>query len=328
LKIIRSRLSLRTHSTDISVLSNVQDRLHKLAMSSAPPTKIEHSNYWNADIKSFKTSARLHLQHFLVQNTLGYLLDQEIEKAVTTSSHLKIADLGCGNGIWLTELSSELSRKGISAQLDGYDINHLNFPHPAHLPQSVSLKKLDILRETLPSDLLGTYDIVHVQGFTSLVVNSNVTPLLSAVLAFLKPGGFLQWVEVPTDGIVVQSPSPTIAKTSCDQIIQYLKGISGSQGLIGDWVALLDQCMLTHGFNYVRMSVKEKRKQDLKAWTEDYLMVLEELTMFFPSREQEPGAPITREAWKELFSKAVSETLLGVVVHQEKIHVAIGRKPL
>ncbi|KAF2794798.1 hypothetical protein K505DRAFT_324507 [Melanomma pulvis-pyrius CBS 109.77] len=324
---ICSRLSSRTCSTE-PLLSNVQEQIPNVAMSSAPPTKIDHSDYWNPNIISFKTSARLHLQHFLVQNTLGYLLDQEIEKSITTSLHLRIADLGCGNGVWLTELSSEFLRKGISAQLDGYDINPVNFPHPAHLPQSVSLKKLDILREALPSDLLGTYDIVHVQGFTSLVVNSNVTPLLSAVLAFLKPGGFLQWVEVPTDDLVVESPSPATSKTACDKIIQCLKGIAQAQGIVGDWVASLDQCLLTHSFDSVRMYIKEKRQQDLKAWTEDYLMVLEELAMFFPSRERELQAPMTREAWEELFSEAVNETLQGVVVHQRKINIAVGRKPI
>lgn len=42
------------------------------------------------------------------------------------------------------------------------------------------------------------------------------------------------------------------------------------------------------------MYFKEKRQQDLKAWTEDYLMVLEELAMFFPSRET--GATDTDDA--------------------------------
>ncbi|KAF2829105.1 hypothetical protein CC86DRAFT_318142 [Ophiobolus disseminans] len=296
-------------------------------MSPASLTKIEHSAYWTPNITSFKTSARLHLQHFLVQNTLGFLLDEEIEKSITASSPLRVADLGCGNGIWLTELSSELLRRGMPAQLDGYDINPVNFPHTVHLPPSVSLKKLDILLEELPSDLLGTYDIVHVQGFTSLVVNSNVTPLLSVVLAFLKPGGFLQWVEVPTDDLVVESPSPTTTKIACEKITESLKGIAQAQGIVGDWVASLDQCLLTHCFDSVRMYAKEKRQQDFQAWTEDYLMVLEELALFFPSRKQDPQAPITREAWEELFSDAVGETLQGVVVHQRKLSIAVGRKP-
>jgi SAM-dependent methyltransferase len=297
-------------------------------MSSAPPMKIKNSNYWNPNFTNFKTSARLHLQHFLVQNTLGYLLDQQIEKSITNSTHLRIADLGCGNGVWLTELSSELSRRGISAQLDGYDINPVNFPHSTRLPQSVSLKGLDILRGALPNELLGTYDIVHVQGFTSLIVNSNVMPLLSTVLALLRPGGFLQWVEVPTDDVVVESPSPATSKIACEKILHFLKGVSHSQGLLGDWVASLDQCLSTNGFESVRLYTKEKRQQDLKAWTEDYLMVLEELAMFFLLREQELQAPMTREIWEELFSEAVSETLQGVVVHQSKISIAIGCKPV
>lgn len=289
---------------------------------------MEHKSYWHANIRSFKTSTRLHLQHFLVQNTLGFLLDNEIELSINPSSQVRVADLGCGNGVWLTDLSSTFAQNGVSAQLDGYDINPFNFPDPSHLPKSVSLRKLDILREPIPNELLGTYDIVHVQGFTSLVVNSDVTPLLSVVLGLLKPGGFLQWVEVPTDEFAVDSPSAEASKVACDTMIHSLKGIANAQGIGGPWVTKLDQCLSTNGFDSVRMYIKDKRPQDLKAWTEDYLMVLEELAMFLPSRESEPHARITREAWSELFAEAVNETSQGVVVHQKRLYVGVGRKPV
>ena len=70
-----------------------------------------------------------------------------------------------------------------------------------------------------------------------------------------------------------------------------------------------------------------KRKQDKKAWTEDYLMVFEDLTWYFPLKAEAPQAPMTRESWIDLFAKAVQETETGVVVHQNGIVSVVGRKP-
>ena len=65
------------------------------------------------------------------------------------------------------------------------------FPYSAHLPQPVKVKKIDILLESLPAELTGMYDVVPMQDFLSLVVDSNVNPLLFTILALLKPGDFL-----------------------------------------------------------------------------------------------------------------------------------------
>ncbi|KAI1770992.1 hypothetical protein F4818DRAFT_445642 [Hypoxylon cercidicola] len=60
--------------------------------------------------------------------------------------------------VWLNYLHDELPSKGISSQLDGYDINPINFPAPSYLPSSVTLKKLDILARPLPEEMMGAYD--------------------------------------------------------------------------------------------------------------------------------------------------------------------------
>lgn len=114
-----------------------------------------------------------------MQNTLGYLLEPAVEKSLSgTSQSLKIADLACRNGIWLTELHSHLAKSSISAQLDGFDINALNFPDAAYLPKSVTLKQLDILAKPMPAELIGIYDVVHIRAFVSVITDSSVKDML------------------------------------------------------------------------------------------------------------------------------------------------------
>ncbi|KAI1409311.1 hypothetical protein F5Y13DRAFT_203730 [Hypoxylon sp. FL1857] len=290
--------------------------------------KYDPSTYWVAPARNFRTSARLHLQHLLFQNTLGYPLEPRIWDSTASSEALKVADLGCGNGVWLTDFDSELTKRGISAQLDGYDVSPINFPAPAFLPDSVTLKKLDIYAKPLPEEMVGAYDIVHVRAISSTILNSNLTPLLSTALSLLKSGGWLQWEESRADVHVVQSPSPEVSKSACDTIIHILKAGGEARRSTFEFLAEADRHLKEHGFEDVQMKMTETRKQDLKAWTEDYLMVWEELAAFFPPKEKQPEAPMTREAWVDLFAKAVGETEKGVVVHQGSIMSAVGRKAL
>lgn len=262
--------------------------------------------------RNFRASARLHLQHFLHLNTVeGHLLDHRIESSIAAAQNLKIADLGCANGIWLIDLHTKLFDRGISVQLDGYDITPVHFPAPAYLPQSITLKKLDVFSRPLPEEMIGVYDIVHVRGFVSMIANSNVTPLLSTALALLKPGGWLQWVDVRIDWFSAESPSLEISKAACETLLQAMVADADARGLEGDWLDVLDRHLKEHSFKNVHLRTYETRKQDLKAWTEDYLMLMEDLHVLFPSQEKDPQASMTKESWNGLFAKAVKETEQG-----------------
>ncbi|KAI6080385.1 hypothetical protein F4821DRAFT_59737 [Hypoxylon rubiginosum] len=295
---------------------------------SADNTHHGENEYWVSPARNFRTSARLRLQHFLTQNTLDCLLESPIHDHITNngSKSLKVADLACGNGAWLIDLQSEMCRKGISAELDGFDVNTALFPHPDQLPGSVTLKQLDILKSP-PNERTGLYDIVHIRYSVSLVIKSNVTPLLSTALAFLKPGGFIQWEEMRADSFLVESPSPLISKTACDTIAGEMAAGCKVHGLESGWVYKLDQHLSSHGFENVGMRTIQKRKQDMKGWTEDFLMVWEELDYAFPPSSKEPQATITRERFRDLFVQAVKETEQGVFIHEGNIMAAVGQKP-
>ena len=55
--------------------------------------------------------------------------------------------------------------------------------------------------------------------------------------------------------------------------------------------------------------------------------MFEELGSLFPSAANAaPGTPMTREQYEGLFNQVVAETQNGVVIHEQEIMVAIGRK--
>ena len=67
-------------------------------MATAPnPTDWNPNQHWTST--DFHTSARLHLQHWLFQGSLGFLLHPTILKDLETKTdEIRIADVGCGNG--------------------------------------------------------------------------------------------------------------------------------------------------------------------------------------------------------------------------------------
>ncbi|KAI1459775.1 hypothetical protein F4805DRAFT_420241 [Annulohypoxylon moriforme] len=286
----------------------------------------DSSTFWVAPARNFRSSARLHLQHLLFQNTLGHILEPNVQNFVAGRKDLKVTDIGCGNGVWLSDLERELSGKGISAQLDGYDIHPVNFPAPEFLPRSVTLKQLDILARPLPEEMVGAYDIVHIRALASIIVKSDVAPVLSTAQALLKPGGWLQWEESRADKWTIQAPTPEISTTACNTISHILKKAGEGRGSTFEFLGELGRHVEEFGFADVKSLSSKVRPQDFKGWTEDYLMVWEELYVFFPPKAKEPEAPMTREAWIGLFAKAVEETEKGAAIHQSEVVSVVGRK--
>ncbi|KAK6857143.1 hypothetical protein PG995_007330 [Apiospora arundinis] len=304
-------------------------------MAQPSTTEYDPSTYWTAPARNFRSSARLHLQHYLIQRTLGYLLEKSVQDFATSTSQgdsgppLRVADLGCGNGAWLCDLHDEFSNAGVTVQLDGYDINPINFPAAAFLPSAVTLKKLDILKQPLPEDVAGLYDIVHVRAFGSILVDIGPAPLLSVVLAMLKPGGYLQWEELRGDKFQVTAPSADTPSDASTTISQMLQAAGKARGSDFSYLDKLGQKVKDFGgFDNVHAVAFEKRTQDYKGWTEDILMIWEELAVHFPRKADALTAAVTRESYLDLFQRAVAETELGVAIHQGKIMTVVGRKAM
>lgn len=282
--------------------------------------------FWTS--RNFKTSARLHLQHYLFQNTLGYVLEPRIQKQYSSAKTVRVADLACGNGVWLSDLADVLSAQGgVTAELEGFDKNPVNFPAAKYLSSSINLKELDILAKPLPQELVGVYDIVHIRAFCSIIRNEDIGPLVSTALSLLKPGGWLQWEELRYDDFHSEAPSSDVSKAFCDSIIQILEAGGKAQGNTYGWLPRLEPLVKEQGLVDVEVLHATKKGRDYKAWTEDFLDVWEDLVPYFPTLASKPDSLMSREKYTELFDGAVGETEKGVVLNTGSIVTVVARKP-
>lgn len=129
--------------------------------------------------RSYQDSARLTLQHWLWLYRLKYVLHPSIP---AKAEHLKIADVGTGNAVWIMEVLPHLAA---STQIDGFDISADQYPAKEWLPPNVSLDLFDILGN-VPEHLVGRYDIVHLRTFAVVVRNNDPTGLLQNLIKMLS----------------------------------------------------------------------------------------------------------------------------------------------
>ena len=88
---------------------------------------------------------------------------------------------------WLLELAREVPT---SWKLEGFDISALQYPATEYLPSNVSLGTLDAFG-TIPENLVGRFDVVHIRAFTVVVKGGNPGTLLDNVTALLSTPLFL-----------------------------------------------------------------------------------------------------------------------------------------
>ncbi|KAA8647039.1 uncharacterized protein ATNIH1004_005722 [Aspergillus tanneri] len=114
--------------------------------------------------------------------------------------------------IWPISLSANLPS---TVQLDGFDITDAQFPPKQWLPTNVRLEKWNI-HESVPEYLLGQYDVVNIRYFALVVRKDNLSRLLRNLISLLKPGGYLQWIEIniAEQQIVSARPDTSMAATS------------------------------------------------------------------------------------------------------------------
>lgn len=99
-----------------------------------------------------------------------------------------IADLACGNGIWIVE-ESRSERYAYGSTFAGFDVSPTRFP--AATPSNLSFETLDMYGP-IPQKLHNAFDVVHIRLVSGAIRDADPTPVLENVLQMLKPGGMLQ----------------------------------------------------------------------------------------------------------------------------------------
>jgi trans-aconitate methyltransferase len=173
-----------------------------------------HSSYPLS--RNFRSTARLNYQHFLWQETLGYLVHPDI--TLPSDSPSRIVEVACGSAIWSIRVAKAYPR----AQVDSSDLSLEQTPPTAWLPSNVSLREWDMFTPP-PSDLIGQCDLVHVRLVVLVVNEDNIGTFLHHLTSLLKPGGWLQWEDLDMPKTYVEKISDSLATPTLDQYTDILR---------------------------------------------------------------------------------------------------------
>ncbi|KAF9881766.1 methyltransferase [Colletotrichum karsti] len=117
---------------------------------------------------------------------------------------LRILDSGAADGRWLTDLRSSIG--GDSHEYVGTDIDPSLYPSSP--PEDVYFCNQSI-RKPFPDEWQGTFDVVHQRLVMAAVAppDSTITSATSNLAGLLRPGGWLQLVELDNECVNDNGPA-------------------------------------------------------------------------------------------------------------------------
>ena len=144
------------------------------------------------------SSIRLTAQHFLWKEHLGWNLHPDVLSNLPQSRPLSVADVACGNGIWISQESRSPAYPA-GTKFHGFDVSDAQVPSTVGLPENVTFSILNASHSSnIPSEFHEAFDIVHVRLIIGAVPEPTPISFLHSFLTLLRHGGFLQWDEVNT----------------------------------------------------------------------------------------------------------------------------------
>ncbi|KAI9719155.1 MAG: hypothetical protein M1828_006337 [Chrysothrix sp. TS-e1954] len=277
--------------------------------------------------RSHRDSGRLHMQHWILKEHLGYLLHPCIPR---DAADYHVADIGTGNACWLLDLASSVPT---SWTLSGFDLSSQQFPHAVNIPGNVTLGTFDALG-SVPQDLRGKFDIVHIRAFAAIVKGGDPGPLLRNLISMLKPRGYLQWDEVDPNNFTAHAPTPEVSKIHADRIIEVYLKCASRLSILLPWMApgAMAQIFRKHDLEVVNDITRDRwtSPSDLKpvlrkAYTDNWMMALEETVLNMMGKGSQATADLSVEDFGKIFDGTAKETSEGVELWID-IQVVVGRK--
>lgn len=155
-----------------------------------------------------------------------------------------IADIGTGTGLFAIQTARQLP----AATLVGLDISDKCF-HPASaLPGNVTLGTYDI-HQPPPPALQDKFDLVHVQIIVAGMQPEDWAPAVQHLLAMLRPGGAIQWVECDYPAARFCRGTPGSSTAAADRF-----GFAWRDALLAKF---------SHGFNTLPGIMRDAGMQDV-----------------------------------------------------------------
>ena len=258
-------------------------------------------------------SARLHLQHAVFVNGLGYLLHPAVP--VGPASH--VADLATGTGIFALALAAAHPE----ARVEASDISLAQVPARHWWPANVTFAVLDVLQDPLPASLLARYDVLCLRHFVSLQPG-DPRPLIARLLAMLRPGGYLHWQEWDLTTAAVFAPDGT-STPKMQALIDYIKH-PARHATQATWVGDLHQRVAAGEVPGVELVAHDRVRAAKPAVVamQQELMALGTQEVIASLRAREGEASVEAAKLEKIAHDAVDECLSlgrGPVIDQEMV---------
>ncbi|KAI0201102.1 UMTA methyltransferase family protein [Astrocystis sublimbata] len=259
--------------------------------------------------RDFLDNNRINLMHFLWTKLFGYIVHPKIP---TEAANLRVADVGTGTGIWLLDVQSSLKE----AQLDGYDISFDAAPPSETLPSGVKFRQWDV-REDVPDDLKGVYDIINVRFFAFVLLNDEIPRVVARLFSLLKPGGYLQWGEPDLESLRFDTTTPEVKTDN----LRALFGLLSVQDprLKPTWIDRLDNLFTETGFVEVERVTRDAPPHLAFIFHEAGLMIHDLIAR--KTKNEHMAAEL-----KRLLPAAVEETRQGAYITSLR-YLVVGKKP-
>ncbi|KAH1612256.1 hypothetical protein KXX21_002817 [Aspergillus fumigatus] len=248
--------------------------------------------------RDYLDNNRINLQHYLVVQLFGYRIHPSI--SINDVNNLRIADVGTGTGVWLTDLVNEFAA---TVQLDGLDISFDAAPPRDWLPHNMSHHRWDIKAE-VPEHLVGVYDVVHVRHFAFVLQEHDLNGALDNLLTLLKPGGYLQWTDIDVSSLRVEKISPDVKVDAQVQLMHRFQ--ANDARLRSAWASRLPSLFTQSGFTNVKCDVKEAPPHLGLALHECGMLATETLV-----RNKAGGNPQMVQWLRQMLAEAAEETRKG-----------------
>ncbi|RDW61112.1 class I SAM-dependent methyltransferase [Aspergillus mulundensis] len=127
-----------------------------------------------------------------------------IDQSVPLENISAIADVATGTGIWLWDVKKLLDKHAGESErsFHGFDISAAQFP-PAL--EGIHLSVQDVF-QPFPTEHHNRYDLVNVRLLVTAFPESEYQKAVNNLLTILKPGGYLQWVEIDFSELATDHP--------------------------------------------------------------------------------------------------------------------------
>ncbi|KAI0444321.1 S-adenosyl-L-methionine-dependent methyltransferase [Xylaria telfairii] len=259
--------------------------------------------------RDFLDNNRINLMHFLWTKLFGFAIHPKIP---TEATNLRVADVGTGTGIWLLDVQGSLKE----AQLDGFDISFDAAPPSETLPTGVTFRHWDV-RDDVPADLEGAYDIINVRFFAFVLLNDEIPRVVAKLFTLLKPGGYLQWGEPDLESLRFDRTKPESKTDNLRELFSLLS--VQDPRLKPTWINHLDEIFVSNGFVEVERVTRDAPPHLAFTFHEAGLMIHEQIAR--KTKNERMAGEL-----KRLLPAAVEETRLGAYITSLR-YLVVGKKP-